>query len=205
MPTQMAHFIVLLILALNISMMLRVVLRSMNAKLSMHKYSYVGEDYPLWYPIEVGPVAMTFEETGRFALQGPVADAEWDTLRVINTHEGFVRLGPDNRMFSVAMFHELHCVSDVFRVALVDAEDPRAKEHHFQHCLNYLRQLFLCSADATLEPYDFMERDFERDRGGFTRECRDWSAVYEASARNWDWWEEYKLTHRTRPSTFPTS
>lgn len=51
------------------------------------------------------------------------------------------------------------------------AGDP---SFHFVHCMTYLRQIFICNADMTLESGDFMQLNFTIDRVGQTRKCRDW-------------------------------
>ncbi|KAI0028068.1 hypothetical protein K488DRAFT_80864 [Vararia minispora EC-137] len=133
---------------------------------------------------------MTFGETQRYESGNTSsADAQWRSL-VPRTHQGYVRLGPDRRVFALAMFHELHCMA-TFHRALVWHEHPDANPGHFQHCLNYLRQLFMCAADTTLEPYDFMTQDYSIGRAGVTRQCRDWSMVYREADDNWTGWFAY--------------
>lgn len=156
----------------------------------------MGEDYPTWYELDIGSVEMTFEETVHYPLHGPHADAEWDTLRRMDSHHGYIRLGPDKRVLAIAMFHELHCVNTL-RKALVERSHQEASDHHVQHCLNYLRQFFLCAADSTLEPYDFMDRDFKIDTVGVTRQCRDWSVVYAETQRNYVEWQAWLKLNRS--------
>ena len=62
---------------------------------------------------------------------------------------------------------------------------------HFIHCLIYMRQLFLCNADMTLEAGDFMTRNLTTDRVGETRRCRDWSTVAAWVDENSREWAEY--------------
>ncbi|THV07186.1 hypothetical protein K435DRAFT_581864, partial [Dendrothele bispora CBS 962.96] len=45
------------------------------------------------------------------------------------------------------------------------------------HCLMYLRQIFLCNADLTLEDGDFTGKNYTTQRIADTRKCRDWSTV----------------------------
>ena len=73
---------------------------------------------------------------------------------------------------------------------------PRATHHqshtpipHLHHCLDYLRQATLCTADTTLEVVDYVvpvgadgERDedaagFEVDSAATSRTCRDWRVM----------------------------
>ncbi|KAI0318451.1 hypothetical protein OF83DRAFT_1115844 [Amylostereum chailletii] len=139
-----------------------------------------------------------------YPVEGPVADAEW-RLTQPQTHYGYVRLGPDRRTFAVAMFHELHCVN-TFRKALLMPAAREENLHHVQHCLNYLRQLFLCAADATLEPGDFAKREYYRGAPGMegvigewgaTRECRDWSVIIDAAEENYVDWREFLAANRS--------
>lgn len=103
---------------------------------------------------------------------------------------GWVRVGPDHRLFAVVMFHQLHCLRMIQR-AFADKSDPVAGEHHVQHCLNYLRQSFLCEAADDLEEGDFMTRDYERDRMGSILVCEDWAKVFQFAERNFREWEEW--------------
>jgi len=55
---------------------------------------------------------------------------------------------------------------------------------HTDHCLNYLRQTILCSADLTLEP-ELVEGSNDAGEGlAVTHVCRDRSKVYE----EWELW-----------------
>lgn len=131
---------------------------------------------------------MTFQETVHFPVDGLLAQQEWLSTRAgLDGHQGYVHLGLERRTFLLAMFHELHCMNTI-RAAILDHDNARAGHHHVQHCLNYMRQLFLCAADATLEPHDFLDWDYERDRVGVTRQCRDWSAVYDGLGASWKAW-----------------
>lgn len=105
----------------------------------------------------------------------------------------YVRLGPQHRLFAVAMAHELHCLG-ALRSALVELEPGKDAEfgtvEHSQHCLNYLRQWTLCNPDLTLEPFDPLDEgrdygaDSERVGAGARHVCRDWSKVYEGMTEN---------------------
>lgn len=128
----------------------------------------------------------------RFALEGPDAEADWasNTPRSV----GFVRLASHKRIMVASMFHQLHCLR-MFRWTM---EDPSAEVYHAQHCLNYMRQMALCGADATLEPQD---RDGEQTLASFsgngrTHTCRDWSQVYPWIDANFDDWNVWWAAHR---------
>ncbi|KZS97278.1 hypothetical protein SISNIDRAFT_450070 [Sistotremastrum niveocremeum HHB9708] len=126
---------------------------------------------------------MSFYHSVQYTPSNPDSGTHFDSL--VPRSGGFIRLGPDWRAFSVAMFHELHCLFAINR-ALHGPESSYLRGH-FTHCTNYLRQLFLCSADHTLEPGDFMSRNLsDHSNVFFNRQCRDWSAIYDFSETNID-------------------
>ncbi|KZT63704.1 hypothetical protein DAEQUDRAFT_733535 [Daedalea quercina L-15889] len=162
-------------------------------------YTWIGDDFPKTFPVEAGPVQTVFEESVRYALSSPEAADEWLWTAPL-VGDNHVRLGPEKRMFAVPMFHELHCLRNM-RTAMVDGLDSMGSvgQGHIHHCFNYLRQWTLCDADVTLEPGDFEERDFERDRLGGTRTCLDWEKAYDAVERNWDEWVQFRDAHGLTP------
>ncbi|KAJ7662325.1 hypothetical protein B0H17DRAFT_1020178 [Mycena rosella] len=148
-------------------------------------YSYVGDDYPELWPVSLlQEVAMTVEETWSYPIHGDDAQELWATTS--SKGFGYVRLGPEHRAFAVAMFHQLHCVR-LLRAAL-DGRYDAVSRGHMHHCLNYIRQMILCSPNLTLEPPDVLSRDFEIGRIGATHVCSDWSAMYRDAAENWAEW-----------------
>ncbi|EKM49610.1 uncharacterized protein PHACADRAFT_265157 [Phanerochaete carnosa HHB-10118-sp] len=138
------------------------------------------------FPEDVGCAEMTFEETSHYDVNRPESHAEWTMLWPVWSHAGFVRLGPEQRKLQVAMYHQLHCVH-VFVNAL-SGTGNRERFGHISHCFDYLRRTFLCAADTTLEPYDFLEREFDKHPVGITRQCRDWSVVIGAIEDNYYAW-----------------
>ncbi|CCM06170.1 uncharacterized protein FIBRA_08411 [Fibroporia radiculosa] len=158
-------------------------------------YSYVGDDYPLEYPVGdllVEPVAMTLHETVHYPLNtsDPLSDTEWRSLAIRPHGFGTPRLGPDHRMFVVTFFHQLHCIWK-FHYTLLTPGHPGSSPDHDYHCLNYLRQTFMCESAESLELGDFMERDFEKERIGDTLVCKDWQKLYENLERDdkeWSAW-----------------
>ncbi|GBE89266.1 hypothetical protein SCP_1502740 [Sparassis crispa] len=129
-------------------------------------------------------VSMTVEESMHYPLLGVPSDIEW--FSSMSPGSGYVRLGPEDRMFVVTMFHELHCLR-VLNLAFGKARF--ATPAHIKHCLNYLRQGILCAPDLTLEPGNFEEKDFEVERLGATHTCRDWSIVFQMMDENYYNWE----------------
>ncbi|KAI0347949.1 hypothetical protein BDW22DRAFT_1315040, partial [Trametopsis cervina] len=122
------------------------------------------------------------EESVHFGFNGTDSFREWYQMLPLGSIA--VRQGPQLRLFSVAMFHELHCYR-LFHEAFME------KNHgweHINHCLNYLRQTFMCRADLTREPGNFLEQDFTQERAGPVRVCRNWELLYDELGYNWlDW------------------
>ncbi|KAK0499927.1 hypothetical protein EDD18DRAFT_807931 [Armillaria luteobubalina] len=165
---------------------------------SVDDYSYIGGDFPLYYPLvgpslNMDPVALTFRESVRFEYNktDQVAFDEWySILKAMNF--GRVRLGPDNRVFTPVHYHEMHCVRILHIALLNPAHEGMPK--HVKHCLNYLRQWLLCEATDAVERGDFLERDYESDADmvGETRICQDWERVYADMDGNRERWLEFK-------------
>ncbi|THH08336.1 hypothetical protein EW146_g9027 [Bondarzewia mesenterica] len=150
----------------------------------VHEYTYVGDDFPENYPMPelLEPVLLTVEESTHYPLAGADALKQWASTAPRSI--GYVRLGAPQRTLCVSMFHQLHCL----RALRLRIDEGVGSLAHAQHCLNYLRQMVLCSPDLTLEPFDPLKRDFEVQRTGATHECRDWRTVYAEIDRNWDAW-----------------
>ncbi|KAK7688203.1 hypothetical protein QCA50_008573 [Cerrena zonata] len=139
-------------------------------------FSYRGHDRPNHLPIPVAtfPTAlMTVEESVHYPVLGSTSDKVWSSIT--SSSYGYIRLGPEHRLFDTSMSHELHCLR-VLNLALGESHIPETK--HIQHCLNYIRQGILCDSDLTLEPGDFEERDLTVEKVGATYVCRDWSLWY---------------------------
>ncbi|KAH9927398.1 hypothetical protein B0H21DRAFT_700566 [Amylocystis lapponica] len=145
-----------------------------------HQYSWEGDDFPAQLPLPVTPVGLVMESTAPyFSLYN---DDDWGS---VFPSDGFTYLGPHNRTFQVTMIHQLHCL-DVIRVGFVVNGSDAA--HHIEHCLRYLRQVLLCTADTTLESTESKVVDGELRYGasgiGMVHRCRDWSAVRHYLAEN---------------------
>ncbi|TFY55602.1 hypothetical protein EVJ58_g8143 [Rhodofomes roseus] len=147
-----------------------------------------GSDYPPRLPLRAAKrqVMMPVEETIRYSLNNTEAEVEW--LWTATVGDGNVRLGDNHRFFSLVMVHEQHCTRWI-RMALQAAHPHEQQKGHLAHCLNYMRQLALCSADATLEPADILSRDYAKERWNVDHQCHDWSAIYEAMRTNYLEWE----------------
>jgi hypothetical protein len=127
---------------------------------------------------------LTVEDTVYYA---PNATAEWHTL--FPSGDGFVRLGPEYRLFGVSMFHQLHCL-DKLRRAVVQEPPSEWERWHTQHCLNYVRQMLLCAASSRLEPVKKVTelKGLKVDGLGLEHTCRDWSVLREIAEDNFAEW-----------------
>jgi hypothetical protein len=117
----------------------------------------------------------------------PNATAEWHTL--FPSGGGFVRLGPEYRLFGVSMFHQLHCL-DKLRRAVVHDPPSEWERWHTQHCLNYVRQMLLCSSSNRLEPVKDVADGLKVDGLELEHTCRDWSVLRRIAEENFKDWPE---------------
>lgn len=161
-------------------------LLSLLSNMDSPPLAYSGHDFPQTLPLDLPLVSLTVEESVHYTLLGDASDEEWFTLTPVDTGVGYVRLGPEDRLFGVSMMHELHCLR-ILNLAFGKAKI--ATPHHIKHCLGYIRQGVLCSPDLTLEPGNFEERDFDVERTGATHTCKDWSAVYSFMGENSARWD----------------
>ena len=89
---------------------------------------------------------MTVEESVHYQTLGFALDNVW--LSATSSSYGYLRLGPESRLFDTTTSHELHCLS-VFNLAFTKVWS--LETGHIHHCLSYLRQSILCDCNLTLE------------------------------------------------------
>ncbi|KAF9492073.1 hypothetical protein BDN71DRAFT_1235396 [Pleurotus eryngii] len=159
--------------------------------LEQRTYSYIGDDYPEFWGIDLGnPVAMTTEESEHYPVHGLDAEEEWASTA--SAGFGYVRLGEEYRAFAVNVFHQLHCLRAIRDALAHPGNRSPAIDGHFQHCLNFIRQFALCSPNLTLEPADALNRDFATQRSGAVQVCKDWRKLYDHMSDNWASWKEFQ-------------
>jgi hypothetical protein len=149
-----------------------------------------------------------FEKNDLYARRpDPDSDAAWNAL--LPPGRGFVFVPdreqyslpageetPYGMIYSVAVFHQLHCLGQLRRFTwmFLDAivangtQGERAREAivkmfgvgdhagHLHHCFDYLRQSLQCGGDMGIE-WPRSEEDGRRvavDGWGIAHECRDW-------------------------------
>ncbi|TBU39970.1 hypothetical protein BD309DRAFT_900784 [Dichomitus squalens] len=153
-------------------------------------FTFLESDFPPYLiPLSKHPwdSALVVEDTVHYE---PNVSAEWASIFPAGTG-GFVRLGPNSRLFGVSMFHQLHCL-DKMRRAVVDVPPTEWESWHTQHCLNYVRQMLLCAANVRLEPVKEGrgpgEESLKVDGLGLEHQCRDWSILRREVERNFERW-----------------
>ncbi|KAG2038462.1 hypothetical protein BDR03DRAFT_1009911 [Suillus americanus] len=156
-------------------------LRLRPTSLDDRKYTYIGEDHPTELPLRLDTVALKFNNTEHYGTSDVTSWAEWKSLDHFPRGHGFVRLGPNGRLFGVSMFHQIHCLQ-MIRLALINGPNG-----HSGHCINILRQAILCKSDITLDPLIITDHDGPMegvDGVDVTHFCRDWSQVYDYVTEN---------------------
>lgn len=146
-------------------------------------------------------VALNVMDSQHYQLWSPEGGEEWEKLLLFDRHtieissknEGQWHEQLNNnknntvkRMsntYTVSMFHQLKCV-DILRRTYISLrfglQNEQTSNHRsasrnrlVQHCINYLRQTFLCHSQIQLEPHT---RTVEQN--GYDALCFDWGAVY---------------------------
>ncbi|KZT68643.1 hypothetical protein DAEQUDRAFT_692317 [Daedalea quercina L-15889] len=168
------------------------------------EHTYIGHDYPEEYPlVHDEPVSMTLHETVHYTLNlsDQTNSEEWNRLDQPKQHVD-THLGPQQRVFVLTFGHQLHCLRSLYTGLLAkyghttDMPNPI----HWQHCLNYLRQTFLCDATDVLEEGDFTKRDYTVHRQSGDIICKDWTAVFDVLDRNEQEWLEWRAEWVGPPS-----
>lgn len=152
--------------------------------------AFQDDDYAPFLPVPLGPpVAMDLEESVHYSLDD-WSDDEW--LSSLPNGQGAYRVVTEDgpMVLTLAAFHQLHCLR-MFRKDMVSQTTNLGHSHH---CLNYLRQSFLCEADTTLEPKEFFTKNSTHYHNYPTRVCRDWTVFYNVMEDNYrEWRHHYAL------------
>ncbi|KAG1876362.1 hypothetical protein F4604DRAFT_1892288 [Suillus subluteus] len=162
--------------ALIISMLLNILtmLRLQATSVDDRQYTYIGEDHPTELPLRLDTVALTFNSSEHYGISDDMAWSDWKSLDHFPHGHGFVRLGPNGRLFGISMFHQIHCLQ-IIRLALINGPNG-----HSGRCINILRQAILCKSDITLDRLITRPDGSMTSTDGLnvTHVCRDWSQVY---------------------------
>ncbi|KAM5537650.1 hypothetical protein V8D89_008728 [Ganoderma adspersum] len=154
-------------------------------------FSYLEDDYP---PTLIPPsrhlrnAALVMEEMVHYL---PNMSQDWESMIPAGS-EGFVHLGPTKRLFGVSMYHQIHCLTRLQQSTTGTRSLESFEElalGHLRHCLNYLSQTFLCTANVRLEPLEDDSLGVPKTDGmGLEHRCRDWTVVWcavEANIARW--------------------
>lgn len=155
---------------------------------------YLGGDHP---PTLLPPsrhprnVALVTEETVHYR---PYAPQDWESMAPAGSR-GFVRLGPQKRLFGVSMYHQLHCLLRLQQAAADSSGSDVSgtlEGGEVHHCLNYLRQALLCAANVRLEPLRRNRTSGALSTNGIGLEhrCKDWTLVRREVKANFERWTE---------------
>ncbi|GJE92356.1 hypothetical protein PsYK624_085100 [Phanerochaete sordida] len=152
-------------------------------------YSFLEDDVPERLPLinDRKQVLLSMEDSVHFTVDGALAGDEW-LYTSTRFDAGNINLGPNARIFSVDLVHELHCLRRLRAALDAEAPLPPAELGHSEHCLSYLRQHILCAADSTLEYGDAFARNATAWRFGGVRACADSEAFYGTMLSHWNDW-----------------
>lgn len=95
-----------LIVVLNISTALLNYTTQRPQRRTLRSYSFKGDDYPAYYPIDLGAATLTPEDTRHYHVWANESAREFGLA--FPRSGGFLVLGPDKRPFGVALYHQMH-------------------------------------------------------------------------------------------------
>ena len=119
---------------------------------------------------DIRRVGVWIDNSQHYPMRGGTADEEWKALAP--------PVGDDGEFSSIAMIHQLQCLAVIRQEYLYHATPEMA-----QHCMEYIHQSILCTADTRLETVGFSKPPHVIGLPG-EYVCRDWSALLPGHA--WD-------------------
>ncbi|KAG9241670.1 hypothetical protein BJ878DRAFT_216452 [Calycina marina] len=145
-----------------------------------------------FFPI-FGKVSIAFTGGGGFTRNDSYGDQLWDTLVPLGA--GYIRvpnprqlnLSPSEPIndsglgyaekYQASVMHQLHCMGVLRHYSRAyerGLQPPSGMYLHVRHCIEYMRQAILCTADTTLEQANANGAFNAQDA---MHQCRDWSLV----------------------------
>ncbi|KAL9710069.1 hypothetical protein Ac2012v2_006364 [Leucoagaricus gongylophorus] len=112
---------------------------------------------------DIRRVGVWIDNSQHYPMRGGTADEEWKALAP--------PVGDDGEFSSIAMIHQLQCLAVIRQEYLYHATPEMA-----QHCMEYIHQSILCTADTRLETVGFSKPPHVIGLPG-EYVCRDWSAL----------------------------
>ncbi|CAK48055.1 hypothetical protein M747DRAFT_245711 [Aspergillus niger ATCC 13496] len=139
-------------------------------------------------------------KAGRGYITVSAEEEEFEVLHPAFKMDNVFEQGDHYEGHIMAVYHQLHCLS-ILMTALGTSREEWAmletqKVEHRAHCVEYLRQSILCSADTTLEGETGA---WAKSTGwGQTHSCVDFDALTEYANKRAMW----NLTERLLPDSF---
>ncbi|KAF5348325.1 hypothetical protein D9756_010453 [Leucocoprinus leucothites] len=112
---------------------------------------------------EFRKVGVWIDNSQHYFMRGSPADEEWKALAP--------PVDEDGEFSSIAMIHQLQCLAAIRQEYLYHATPEVA-----QHCMEYIHQSILCSADTRLETVGFSKPPHVIGLPG-EYVCKDWNAL----------------------------
>lgn len=152
------------------------VFKFIQDSLILHKSTtgFTSDGDPSHYPVSLKDVILIPEDPTHYQIYGGLDDSEWRAH--FPPGKGRIRLSSNDQIFGVTMFHELRCLGAIRHAITTQATGSVDNANFLHGCFNYLRELVLCRADATLEGVDV---DLSVNTA-YPHICRDWTALYAA-------------------------
>lgn len=122
---------------------------------------------------------MIVHDSTRFSLETDAGAKVYEDM-LPNGH--LVHVGENWEPHTVSMFHQLRCLQIIGETYLSPGRN-KSRELS-EHCLNYLRQMFLCKPSLQLESIRTDARGESQTSRPYETVCNDWTAVYDAVEEN---------------------
>lgn len=140
-------------------------------------------------PLIAEPVALRLSTTAHYQLDGRNHSvAEFARLLPKGGHT--IHVDNDKaqtEVYTVTLFHQLKCLEIIQQEYVSSRPRIQPLSPVTWHCLNYLKQMFLCrpslGVESIVNPYAHAVRSYEMV-------CRNWSKVYAEVERNQEAWKK---------------
>ncbi|KAJ4354337.1 uncharacterized protein N0V89_006072 [Didymosphaeria variabile] len=174
---------VLLIVNISLSVVLLRGFNQENATSTMQvgsNFDGTGPDFPTKIvKFEADPAFVPNDTTEFFSA---ATLEQWNTMMPVGTGWG---AETTETFFTTSMTHQLHCLFMMGRIYAaftggMTEKLPSDYHTHYLHCIDYLRQGIMCSADLTMEPHEQTDPDDNGPKDGSWNGhhvCKDYGHV----------------------------
>ncbi|KAF2108392.1 hypothetical protein BDV96DRAFT_692759 [Lophiotrema nucula] len=174
---------ILILVNISLSFLLLRDFRTENSSSSIQvgsDFTGTGPDFPTKIVRFAADESFVPTNTSEYFSDGVLA--KWNTMMPAGAGWGAVK---GDTFFTTTMTHQLHCVFMMMRIYSNLLENRRANlssdyHSHYLHCVDYLRQGIMCSADLTMEPHGPADADDNGPLDGSWNGhhvCKDYSHV----------------------------